>query len=58
MFNLEKLNIFAKKTTEPTLEEQTDIAEDTAGTRAVAKAILNESGIVTNISIFPLNIPY
>lgn len=33
MFNLEKLNIFAKKATEPTLEEQTDIAEDTASNR-------------------------
>lgn len=33
MFNLEKLNIFAKKATEPTLEEQTDIAEDTASNK-------------------------
>ncbi len=33
MFNLEKLNIFAKKATEPTLEEQTDVAEDTASSK-------------------------
>lgn len=29
MFNLEKLNIFAKKATEPTLEEQTGMSENT-----------------------------
>ena len=33
MFNLEKLNIFAKKATEPTLEEQTDVAENTASNK-------------------------
>lgn len=33
MFNLEKLNIFTKKATEPTLEEQTDVAEDTASNK-------------------------
>ena len=29
-----------------------------AGTKAVAKAILKDKGSITNVSIFPLKIPY
>jgi len=34
------------------------IAEDIAGTKAVANAILKENGNATSTSTFPLNIPY